>query len=338
MNHSKLHHAVVPHTYVQLLYEHLAAQGLDAERLLGEPAPQGLGRYPVLRWQQHLQCAAEALNDPLLGLHLGQRITPRHLGVLGYVLLACGSVAGALQRMERYHRLIYDVNPMQLHHAGDHVELCWGAENGRPGALVDETAIAALLQFCRDITNLPDARPLRVEFINSAPADISPYEHWFGCPVSFGHRETRVSISLALLDTPLRTADPALISLLEEQASKLLDQLDQQQGDELARQVRQMLVGQLRQGPPSAERIAEALHTSVRHLHRKLAAENCNFRQLLQQTRQQLAEDYLADPRLQLSEIAALLGFSEQSAFSRAFKTWTGQSPAQFRRQLRQRR
>ncbi len=337
MSHTNLHSAVVPHTYVQLLYEHLDELGVDAEALLGSPRPQGVGRYPVLRWREHLQRAAEALHDPLLGLHLGQRISPRHLGVLGYVLLACGSVAGALQRMERYHRLIYDVNPMQLQHTGDHVDLCWSAENGRPGALVDETAIAALLQFCRDITNQPDASPMRVEFINPRPADIGPYERWFGCPVSFDHQETRVSISLSLLNTPLRTADPALIAILEEQAGALLDSLEQQHGKDLARQVQQMLVGQLREGPASAARIADELHTSVRHLHRRLAAEGCNFRQLLQQTRQQLANDYLADPRLQLSEVAALLGFSEQSAFSRAFKNWTGLSPAQFRRQGPQR-
>lgn len=331
-----LHNAVVPYTYVQLLYEHLAECGLDAEDLLGAPAPQGSGRFPVLRWREYLHCAAKALHDPLLGLHLGQRITPRHLGILGYVLLACGSVGGALQRLEHYHRLIYDVNPMQTIDCGDHIDLCWSAEKGRPGALVDETAIAALVQFCRDIIDSPNAAPLAVEFINPAPADTLPYEQWFGCPVSFNHSHTRVSIATDLLATPLRTADPALIAVLEEQAKSLLVAIEQPRGQELANALRRLLVRQLHQGVPSAERSAQALHISVRHLHRRLAAEGCSFRQLLQQTRQQLAEDYLGDPRLQLAEISALLGFSEQSAFSRAFKNWTGESPTDFRRRQTQ--
>ena len=130
----------------------------------------------------------------------------------------------------------------------------------------------------------------------------------------------------------LRSADAALISILEQQANNLLAALPAQD-QPFTQAVRKHIVGQLREGEPTAENTAQALFITSRTLHRKLASENTSFRELLQETRQQLAQDYLRDRRLQLSEIAQLLGYSEQSALSRAFKAWTGQTPAQFRKQ-----
>lgn len=325
---------VVPVTYVQLLYDYLQAQGIDAEALLG-PAPvaeHGIGRFPVAQWRELLARSASTLNDPLLGLHIGETISPKHLGVLGYVLLACGTLGAALQRLERYHQLIYDVNPMQLELSGDQLQLVWGQEMGRPGALVDETAIAALIHFCRDVTDRPHYAPLSVSFINEPPDNLTAYQEWFGCEVKFAQPETRVVVTAQALQTPLRSADPALIDILQQQADELLAALPQADTHTVSSTVRQQLTQQMRDGEPSAEQTAEAMHITSRTLHRRLANEGTNFRLLLQQTRQQLAQQYLQDSRLQLVEVAQLLGYSEQSALSRAFKEWTGQTPAQYRR------
>lgn len=327
---------VIPVTYVQLLYDYLAQRDIDAAALLGTAAPvaeNGLGRFPVSEWQVYLDKAAAALDDPLLGLHLGGTITPKHLGILGYVLLACGTVGGALQRLQQYHQLIYDVNPMQTRLQAEGICLAWGHEMGRPGALVDETAIAALVQFCRDITDQPDAAPISVDFINPAPDDLSPYQAWFGCPVRFDQEETRVVITPALLQTPLRSADPALIDLLESQANELLESVRKEQIGETTQAVQNSLSRLLREGEPTAEQISAQLFITNRTLQRRLASEGSSFRQLLQQTRHQLAKQYLQDARLQLSEVALLLGYSEQSAFSRAFRQWQAQTPAQYRKQ-----
>lgn len=327
---------VIPVTYVHLLYDYLASRNIDAAQLLGRPAPiadNGLGRFPVSEWQGYLHTAATALDDPLLGLHLGGSISPKHLGILGYVLLACGTVGGALQRLQQYHQLIYDVNPMQIRLQQDAVCLAWGQEMGRPGALVDEAAIAALLQFCRDITDQAQLAPVGVDFINPTPADIQPYQKWFGCPVRFEQDETRVIISPAVLQTPLRSADPALIAILESQADALLASVSQAEAGEATQSVQQNLSRLLREGEPTAEQVGEQLFITSRTLQRRLASEGTSFRQLLQQTRHQLAKQYLQDPRLQLSEIALLLGYSEQSAFSRAFRQWQQQTPVEYRKQ-----
>ena len=324
---------VVPSTYVRLLYEYLERQGLDGKKLLKEPPPEavdrGLGRYPVQRWRQLLEKAAAQLGDPLLGLHLGRSITPAHFGVIGYVLLACGNLGAALQRLQQYQRLIYDVNPMRYRVEKASVVLEWGVEQGRPGALADETAIAALVQMARDLTGHAFP-PEEVCFVNTAPASVKPYRDYFGCPVKFDQPHTVVRFAQRLLALPLRQPDAALLALLQQQADTLLGELPS--GDNIEQAVCRCIATQSREGEPTLERVAAALHTTPRTLHRRLEKEGCNFRGLREHTRQRLAEDYLRDPRLHLAEIAQLLGFSEQSAFSRSFRRWTGQSPNAWRR------
>ena len=322
---------VIPATYVRLLFDYLAQQGVDAVRLLEESAPPSgdrLAGYPVARWKTLLERAAAHLADPLLGLKLGQTITPAHLGALGYVLLACGTLGAALQRMERYQRLIYDVNPMRQEIQGDSLSLVWGVEHGRPGALVDECAIAALVQFARNITGTA-AAPLEVAFVNPWPDDLAPYERHFRCPLRFRQPQTLVRYPLDDLALPLRQPDPALLAILEAQAEAQLAVLPT--ADDFVQTVRQQIVRLAREGEPSLERVAQQLHLSPRTLRRRLRDRQRHFRGLLDSTLQRMAEDYLRDQRLQLVEVALLLGYSDQSAFTRAFRRWCGETPAAWR-------
>lgn len=326
---------VVPSTYVRLLYEYLDMQGVAAAALLGVAAPEaadrGLLRYPVAAWRALLQRAAEHLHDPLLGLHLGQTITPAHFGVMGYVLLACPNLGAALARTLQYQRLLYDVNPMRTTMEGSDLLLEWGVDQGRPGPLVDECAISALMQLMHNATG---RRIVATEicFVNPAPANLQPYRDWFACPVLFGQAVTSIRLPRALLALPLRQPDTVLLNVLEGQADALLAQLPP--SDDFEQAVRRCIARLVREGQPELEMVANELHVSTRTLHRRLAASDINFRELRESIRQHLAEDYLADPRLQLTEIAQLLGYSEQSAFSRAFRRWSGQTPYDYRQRL----
>ncbi|WP_061946164.1 AraC family transcriptional regulator [Collimonas pratensis] len=326
---------VVPSTYVRLLYEYLEQRGVAAAALLGVPAPEaadrGSLRYPVLAWRGLLQRAADHLHDPLLGLHLGRTITAAHFGVMGYVLLACPNLGAALARTMQYQRLLYDVNPMRSTLEGSDLLLEWGVEQGRPGALVDECAITALLQLAHNATGQRIAAT-EIRFVNPAPADVRPYRDWFGCPVLFDQPLTSIRFPQALLGLPLRQPDTVLLNVLERQADALLAQLPP--SDDFEQAVRRCIARLVREGQPELELVANELHVSARTLHRRLAASGVNFRELRESIRLRLAEDYLADPRLQLAEIAQLLGYSEQSAFTRAFRRWSGQAPYAFRLQL----
>lgn len=329
----------VPNSYVLLLYDYLAEQGLDATALLGEPPPashaESPTRFPVTRWKALLETAAMRLDDPLLGLHLGQRVTPAHFGLMGYVLLACENLAAALQRLREFERLLYDVSPLRVHAEADHLVLEWGTEAGRPGPLVDEAAITALVTLARDMTAAPTMAPVSIDFVNPAPTDRSPHEAILDCPVAFACTSTRVRIPVQWLAMPLRHPDPQLLALLRAQAAEQLRRLPPR--GELGAAIRALIPELLQQGCADAPTVAGRLHLSLRTLHRHLAAEGQSFRALRDECLYQLACDHLADQRLQLGEIAQLLGYSEQSAFTRAFRRWSGQSPRRFRRALQTR-
>jgi AraC-like DNA-binding protein len=329
--HARLHAMRIAASYAPLLYEYLTRQGLDAEALLG-PLPRGeSGQLPMALWQQLLQRADRLLGIPALGLRIAEGISPRHFGVVGYAALACATLGEALQRLERYHRLVYDVNPAQLQVQGAQLILEWGVACGCPGQLVDETGLAALVQLARNMTAQP-LPVLALDFVNPPPADLAPYREFFAGPVRFAQPSTRLVLPLEYLSLPLRQADPALRALLDAEAERFL----QQPRGGLVERCQQLLIPLLREGRASLAQLAPQLHRSPRSLQRDLGELGLNFQQLLEDTRRQLAEGYLREPHLPLGGIAALLGFSEQSAFSRAFRQWHGESPLKWRQRLLQ--
>lgn len=328
-----LHRRMIPEGFVHLLYEYLESRGVDPEQLLQLPRPQTdpdvPGSFPIDCWITLLDCTATYLSDPTLGLRLGQNIAPRHAGVLGYMLLASRNLEEALQRLDRYQRLVYDVTPMERRQGSGHTDLVWGAEQGRPGPLVDETSITALVQFCRNITGQA-LKPHFVHFINPEPKDLRPYTEYFGCPVRFSQPETIVRIDAAALGSPLRAADPALSEVMQRHAENLLAKLAQE--DALIVQTRQALAASLHEGEPSIEAIAAQLGRTTRTLQRELAVAGSSFRDVLNKLRKELALAYLGQAHLSMLDIAMLLGYTEQSAFTRGFRQWTGKSPSEYRR------
>jgi AraC-like DNA-binding protein len=328
-----MHESAVAVPYVRLLFEFLHREGLDPEAVLGcsEAELDEREQLPLAHWRDWLERTQAAVSRPALGLAVGRLITPAHLGVLGYMVLHCAHLAQALARMERYHRLVYDVNPARWRSRGEDVLVEWGTERGRPGQLVDETGVAAMVQFTRDITrNEPELR--EVWFVNPAPARLEPYETFFGCPVHFEQPCTRLRFAGEVLAAPLRRPDAKLLALLDEQAEALLTRFleDRPEGDP-GELWRRQLVTLLRQGEASLGALARVNHVSTRTLQRRLAQAGTSFQALLDETRRALAFDYLRDGRLEMAEIAQLLGFSEQSAFTRAFRNWTGDTPGRWR-------
>lgn len=326
---------MVPLTLVRVLSQYLQSQGVAPHEVLPHQLDLGdankLARFSAEAYCQLLCKAAERLHDPLLGLHLGQTIQPTHLGALGYVLLACENLGAALLRIQRYHRLMHDLNPVQHRLCHGNLELQWGTAQGKPGALFDESGITGIVQFGREVCG--QSVPLtQVDFVNPPPADLRPYQAYFDCPVRFAQPMTRLVIPLSSLATPLRQPDPTLLHLMEQQVDVAMAQLPE--AGDLAEMTRRVVAHLAPRGTPELDQVAQELRLSPRVFYRRLAEQGLNFRTLREAALQQVAELHLRDPRLTLAEVGALLGYSEQSAFSRAFKRWSGVPPLQWRRQL----
>jgi len=147
--------------------------------------------------------------------------------------------------------------------------------------------------------------------------------------VLFDRPEPLIRFDIAHLALPLKGPDAGLIQVLEQHAERLLAQLPQQ--GEISGSVRRVIAGLMREGVPSIEKVSAVLCCSSRTLQRRLNDSGTNFRAELNLVRHQVACDYLNDPRLQIADVALLLGYSEHSAFTRAFREWAGETPQQYR-------
>ena len=312
-----------------LLTDWLDREGLSAPRLraqLARFAPDDV--VPIAAWREALaQAAALRPNVPALGLQIGAGVQPRHLGVLGYLVAASDNLGEAMRVYLAYERLFYGANLAQLSWHGDEVEIAWPP--AEQGPMFNEVSIGALVTFMsRQVDDPP--RPLRISFVHEAdPPTRACYEAFFACPVGFGDTHTRVRIPVAYMQIPMRHPEPGLRVLLDGQAEALLRALPDP-GD-FDQAVQRLLLRVLPEGGVSVHRLAKMMNQSARTLQRRLGDHGLTWQMLLDRTREQLARQYLRDPALSVCEVAMMLGYSDQSAFTKAFKRWTADTPQAWR-------
>lgn len=324
--------ARIPGDFVRLLFDYLETRGIDAAAVLRMPRPphreRGIGSYPVDEWAAMLDRAQRHLGDPLLGLHLGQTATVASFGLLGYMMFGSNTLGEAIIRGARYWRLFRPyVTRVSAQAQGDTVLIEFELDTRRLSGISAEASVAALAQLARNATGEP-LKALELCFTHAGPEDRGAYDEYFGCEVKFGQPGIRARLPASCLGLRLLQPDPDLVALLENQAdsqlAKVPDRLD------LEQTVRQCIAQLMPASEPTIDQVAELLHLSPRTLQRRLDENRLNFRALLDDTRRRLAEGYLLDSKLRLKDVAHRLGYSEQSAFSRAFRRWTGVSPGEF--------
>ena len=193
-----------------------------------------------------------------------------------------------------------------------------------------EFDLMTFLSFCRWVTNR-DLRPLALELRFPPPADAQPYQDAFKCPLRFNASANALLFAHADIISPLPTAHPLLAEVHERLASEHLQRLDPAQTSSRARAA---IVRCLPGGEPRRTQIAGALEMSERTLQRRLEAEGTTFQRLLDDTRRELAQQYLGQTDLSLADACYLLGFRDQSSFFRTSKRWFGTSPRHYRLRL----
>ncbi|WP_165839967.1 AraC family transcriptional regulator [Motiliproteus coralliicola] len=316
----------------------LTAAGCDVESMFAAAeldlaqATDPNSRFPVEQMARVWRAAVVETGDEALGLRVADYVKPTTFHALGYAMLASGTLREAFKRLESYFTIVSDAGTLVFEEGEPECRLLLqrsSNEAGRPVASDQalDAFVASILGICRDL-HQPDFAPLRVELGRAQPAKIAPYESLFDCPVTFGMPATNLYFSTSELDQPLPTANAELAV----QSDKVVrDYLSRLQLEDVVGLVKAKVIDMLPDSEPSQERVADALHLSLRSLQRKLSQAGTSYTQVLEGVRHELAEQYLQQSHLSVSEICFMLGFASLSSFSRAFKRWTGVSPAHYR-------
>ncbi|MCB9536165.1 MAG: AraC family transcriptional regulator [Myxococcales bacterium] len=274
------------------------------------------------------RCGAD---DAGLPLRYGASIRPEDFGAFGLALKTARDVGDALRRLARYILVVSDTLDYALRdEGGEWLFVLGGRRSGdrRGVQLANECALAAIVSLLRQVADGPIV-PAAVSFRHPPPADVAEHADYFGAPVRFGAPLDALHLDEQTLVTPTRLADEGLSAYLLTQ----LDDLHARRAEgAVVHQVRQAITDQLCSGMPTRDDIARHLGMSGRTLHRRLAEHGCSFQSVANQVRRAVAESLLVRQAHSLAEVAYLTGFSDQSAFQRAFKGWTGQTPHEFRR------
>ena len=302
----------------------LAAAGIDAATLEAPDARVPWGAVLSL-----IARAIDATGDANLGLHLAEHAEPGSLDVHFYALLSSQTLGEGYQCLCRYQRLVHETTRVELTANDGHATLRHVMPGGVAAPRQSAEFLLAIWVRGGRLATGTDWAPTEVRFAHPEPQDSRDHRRFFAAPVRFATGENALVMPAALLDTPCQRADPALLAVLDRYAADRLERAPATTG--FADRARAALMEELRAGEPSAARLATRLRTSVRTLNRSFAAESLSYRKLLDHLRHEQACRHLADGRVAIAEIAFLLGFSELSAFYRAFKRWTGQTPAEFR-------
>ena len=269
-----------------------------------------------------------------LSIRTGASMQLDEYGALGLAWKAAPSLLGSYSRVERFARVWTSVVEYELRQTGrDTLFILHRSGERRLGLrLSNEATLASAVSISRQVSPVPFA-PLEVHLKHPPPRTTEFHERYFGCPVFFGSDVDALLLSRESLAQPNKLGDEGITRFLDSHLeSELREVADEASLESLAKDV---IARSLSEGIPRMGDVARSLGLSARSLHRRLAEDGLSFRTLTEATRKELAEGLLRDERYSLSEIAFLTGFSEQSAFNRAFKRWIGRSPAAHRSLLR---
>jgi AraC-like DNA-binding protein len=305
----------------------LAAAGVDPGAL-ADPD----GRLPRTLEARLWQEAARLTGDEAFGLHLAERSEAAGFGALGFAVRSSATLGEAYARVMRFVRVVVsgptltlasDRRVARIRHAPPRTP-------PPPSRYAIEFLLATLVVVARRNGETAFV-PRAASFRHAAPARLDEHRRMFGPGLRFSADEDELVIERERLDRPQAHAEPALAGVLDRQLAAQLADLPAEDASFLDR-TRGALCAELEHGEPTVEAIAARLHMSPRSLQRRLQQEGSSLSSVLDRLRADLAVRYLEEARVAIGEVAFRLGFSDATTFHRAFRRWTGQTPAEYRR------
>ena len=286
-------------------------------------------RYPLEKIRELWALSREATGDETIGLKTGRYARPGHFYAFGYSWSASSTLLGAFERLTRYFHLMSTASVViSLSETEDSYALsvAFPDTTKSPPKEGIDCGMTALLALC-DIVAEREVRPIRVELARSPDAHAEVYREALRAPITFNADVGAFHFDKAELCAQLPHGAPDIAKATDKIAEHYIEALDPHK---VASQVRRLLIDLLPSGKADQELVSSRLNRSASTLQRQLQAEGISYREVLESTQRSLAETYLSEKKHSHAQIAYLLGFSEQSNFSRAFKRWTSMTPRQY--------
>jgi len=304
--------------------ELLRVCGLTPEELEDPDA-----RIPVARIVDLWRIVIERVHDPELGVRIGSGIKGPEMGIVGYAMHYSSTLGDALDRIARYCRIVNEAIQCTIESRDDDVVVVLDAH-----PMLDAlrhpigARLSGVLNMSREITG-KEITPVEVHFPSPQPSELALHRRFFRCPLMFEERRAELVLRKADLDLRVTNADERLCRYLDRLSAEALESLGEEKS--FVDRVSQAIWSDLSGGHPCLHKTATALGMSTRTLQRRLREEGTTFAELLDALRREMSLRLLKDKSLAVYEVAFLLGYSEPSAFYRAFRRWRGASPYEFR-------
>jgi AraC-like DNA-binding protein len=334
---------VIPRIGIQAikpLLDTLQLRGIDATALLGEVGLQDLrladpdARLPLVCLDKLWDRAAAVVGDADLGLHVAETIDTSSFGLLSYLGTASATWGEGLERVLRYFRLLSEGSSYELG-VRDGIATVTATQHTPVSAPVRqrvEFTVSVLFCYARRLV-AGGWQLLDVFFEHAPAADLAEHRRIYGQVPRFAATHSGFSFDSDLLVRPLVTCNPALAELLDRLAARLLAELPTV--TTIAGALRELCIRDGFEHELTLQAAAHRLHLSPRTLQRRLREEGTSHHEVIDDTRRHLASHMLTQSGLGIAEVAFALGFSEPGALHRAFKRWTGMTPAAYRRAAR---
>ncbi|WP_316851833.1 AraC family transcriptional regulator [Aquipseudomonas alcaligenes] len=311
-----------------LFAPYLAAVGLSEEVVTSPDTEIPLSQYMAL-WELVGREVSSSI-----GLQTGIRAHSSDWGAYGYAARSAPSMQLALRCLSHFYAVLAQGTRAEVSIDNDSITLIYQVVDPLVTDCCQdaEYTLSAALAILRELTKCPFLSPVWVEFGHDRLSVSSVYQELFGCPVYFNRPDNRLVFARDLLDMPVLTADIRLFQALEPflQRQKSL----RTESEILGRMAAHIASG-LGSGGVSIELVASSMGIGVRTLQRRLSEQGLDFSQVVEDVRRSLAEDYVARSDYSFTNIALLLGYSEASSFSRAFRRWTQLTPLKYRQRAR---